>query len=163
MTRNREAGTLGVVAATVASIAALFAPGAGGEPGPASPAVAIFPSGAEFRLEIAADPESQRRGYMFRESIAPDAGMLFVYRDTGRRAFWMKNCLVALDIVWLDASSRVIEIAHSLTPCPASGPCPSVEPQRAARHVLEVAGGTARRERLAAGDLVTIVPEPAVP
>ncbi len=132
-------------------------------PGAAAPTVAIFPSGAEFRLEIAADTASQRRGYMFREHVGPDEGMLFVYADIGRRPFWMKNCRVPLDIVWLDASSRVIEIAHSVPPCPPTGPCPNVEPQRMARNVLEVAAGTARRERLTAGDLVTIVPEPTLP
>jgi uncharacterized membrane protein (UPF0127 family) len=124
--------------------------------------VAIFPSGAEFRLEIAADRESQRRGYMFRERIPPDEGMLFVYGQSGRRSFWMKNCRVALDIIWLDEGSHVIEIGHSLPPCTAD-PCPSYEPQRMARNVLEVAAGTAVRERLAVGDVVQIVPEPSVP
>jgi hypothetical protein len=149
--------------ATALALGAAFALHAAGPPGTASPTVAILPSGAEFRLEIAADPETQRRGYMFRERVPADEGMLFVYREAGRRSFWMKNCKVPLDIVWLDDASRVVEIAHSLPPCPASGPCPSVEPQRWARHVLELAGGTATREGLSIGDLVTIVPEPVVP
>ena len=125
--------------------------------------VAIFPSGAEFRLEIAADPESQRRGYMFRERVPPDEGMLFVYRESGQRSFWMKNCRVALDIIWLDESSRVVEIGHSLPPCTEPGRCPNYMPQRFARNVLEVAAGTARREGLQIGDVVQVVPEPSVP
>jgi len=152
-----------VLGATGLGLGAALALHAGVAASTTPPTVAIFPSGAEFRLEVAADPASQRRGYMFREHVPADEGMLFVYRETGRRAFWMKNCRVSLDIVWLDASSLVVEIAHSLRPCPETGPCPSVEPQRMARHVLEVVGGTARREGLAVGDLVTIVPEPSAP
>jgi len=125
--------------------------------------VAIFPSGAEFRLEIAADRESQRRGYMFREHVPPDEGMLFVYGESGRRPFWMKNCRVALDIIWLDESSSVVEIGHSLPPCTEAGPCPNYEPLRLARNVLEVAAGTARREGLRIGDTVQVVPEPSAP
>jgi len=146
-----------------AALGALLAMHASDGASAAVPTIAIFPSGAEFRLEIAADPAAQRQGYMFRERIPPDEGMLFVYGESGRRSFWMKNCRVALDIIWLDTESRVIEIAHSRPPCPDTGPCPSVEPQRLAQNVLEVAGGTARREGLAVGDRVTIVPAPQAP
>jgi uncharacterized membrane protein (UPF0127 family) len=120
------------------------------------PPAAVLPSGAQFRLEIAADQESRLRGYMFREYVGPDEGMLFVFDEPGTHAIWMKNCKVSLDIVWLDDAKRVIEIAHDRQPCPAQGPCPNVFPMRAASYVLELAGGTARREGLSLGDSVTL-------
>jgi uncharacterized membrane protein (UPF0127 family) len=119
--------------------------------GPEPPAV-VWPSGAEFRLEIADDFETRRVGYMFREHVGPNEGMLFVFDEPGRHPFWMKNCKVSLDIIWLDASRRVVEIAHDQQPCPVEGPCSNVFPMRAASYVLEVAGGTARRDGLKLGD-----------
>jgi uncharacterized membrane protein (UPF0127 family) len=126
-------------------------------------AVAVFPSGSEFSLEVAADPESRAYGYMFRETISPTEGMLFVFEESYPHSFWMKNCKVALDIIWLDERFRVVEIAHQQQPCPGLGDCPSVAPMRAARYVIEVAAGTSKREGLQRGDQVKILSETALP
>lgn len=125
-------------------------------------AVAVFPGGAEFALEVAADPESRARGLMFREHIGANEGMIFLFDEPGRHGMWMKNCRVALDLVWLDASWRVVHVAADQRPCPADGPCPIVEPMRSARYVLEFAAGTARRERLEVGDTIAIVADPPI-
>src|SRR5262245_58956580 len=87
--------------------------------------VAVFPSGAEFMLEVAADDAARQRGYMERERIGPLEGMLFLSEQDERYAFWMKNCKVALDMIWLDADLRVVDVAHDVPPCPAEGSCPS--------------------------------------
>jgi uncharacterized membrane protein (UPF0127 family) len=120
------------------------------------PPAAVFPSGAVFRLEIAADDRSRARGYMFREHVAADEGMLFVFNAPGRHAFWMRDCRVNLDIIWIDEERRVVEIAHDQAPCHAEGTCPNIFPMRSASYVLEVAGGTARREGLGLGDPVAL-------
>ena len=126
-------------------------------------AVAILPNGAAFTIEVAADEASRARGYMFRDHVGPREGMLFVFDAPGRHGFWMKNCRVPLDLVWLDASRRVVQIAENAPPCPAEGPCPVVEPMRPALYVLEFAGGTSRAEGLKVGDTVSIVPDPSKP
>lgn len=123
-------------------------------------AVAVFPSGAEFSLEIAATDDERQLGYMFREEVPAYEGMLFLFGATERHGIWMKNCRVALDIVWLDEDFRVVEIAAEAQPCPADGPCPSMRPMRASRYVLEIAGGRAAEEKLVRGDLVIIHSEP---
>ena len=123
-------------------------------------AVAVFPSGAEFSLEIAASDADRQRGYMFRKKVPPTEGMLFLFKATERHGIWMKNCHVALDIIWLDASFRVVEIFADAQPCPAEGPCPSMKPMLAADYVLEIAGGRAAEERLEPGDPVIIHAEP---
>ena len=126
-------------------------------------AVAIFPSGTEFSLEIAASPAERARGYMFREEIGPREGMLFVFDANERHSIWMKNCLVSLDIIWLDAEFRVLEIARDQPPCPKQGACPGFGPLRPSRYVLEVAGGVAAREGLKASDRLEILAEPELP
>jgi len=125
-------------------------------------AVAVFPSGAEFSLEIAASDRERQIGYMFREDVPENEGMLFLFDATERHGIWMKNCRVSLDIIWLDADFRVVEIAASALPCPADGPCPSMLPMRVSRYVLEVAGGRAAEEKLVQGDLVIIHSEPSL-
>ena len=54
-------------------------------------AVAVFPSGAEFTLEVANDVPSRMRGYMFREHVGPHEGMLLVFGEDDRHGIWMRN------------------------------------------------------------------------
>ncbi len=123
-------------------------------------AVAVLPSGHEYSLEVAADDASRERGYMFRDRIGEREGMIFVFESMQRHSFWMKNCRVALDIVWLDAAFRVVDIARDRPPCPQQGECPSVLPTQPARYVVEFAAGTTRREGLARGNAVVVLAEP---
>ena len=126
-------------------------------------AVAVFPSGAEFNLELAADPQTRQQGYMYREQVGSKEGMLFLFDRSARHSFWMKNCKVALDIVWLDRSFRVVDIARDQQPCPADGECPRIPPRVPARYVLEVAGGTTAKQGLSKGDRLVILAEPPLP
>ena len=130
-----------------------------GEAEPKRWAVAVFPSGDEFSLEIADNPRTRMIGYMYREKLAPREGMLFVFAYDGRHAIWMKNCLAALDIIWLDPNLKVVDIRADAQPCPAQGECPGMYPVQEARYVLEVAAGTARSLGLQKGDIVEILPE----
>ncbi len=98
------------------AMALLVAAAAGGtddkkkpeQKGPPTEKVVI---GAEtFKLEIAADPKSRIRGLMERTKIDDHGGMLFVFRNSMRRSFWMKNCLVDIDLVFLDRRGRIVTL-----------------------------------------------------
>ena len=117
-----------------------------------------FPSGATFVLEIAVSDEDRGLGYMFRPEIPADEGMLFVMGRVDRHGFWMKNCLTALDIIWLDEEYTVVHIEERVPPCPPEGECPLVRPMQAASYVLEVAPGRAAEENLAVGDRLERIP-----
>ena len=97
---------------------------------------------------------------MFREQVGPREGMLFLYDEPGRYSFWMKNCRVSLDIIWLGGSFEVVEMAHDQPPCPQEGECPLIAPVRPAHYILEVAGGTARKQGLRLGDRIYIDSDP---
>ena len=126
-------------------------------------AVAVFPSGTQFTLEIAADPEKRRLGYMFREKVGPEEGMLFIFDGPDRHSMWMKNCKVPLDLIWLDEALRVVEIARDVPPCPEDGDCVPLLPLKISNYVLEVAAGVTTREGLTIGDRVTVLAEPELP
>jgi len=111
--------------------------------------------GSCFSVEIVDTPEERARGLMFRESLAPESGMLFVFGQEGRQGFWMKNTLIPLDIIWMDGAGRVVYISRNAQPCgPAS--CPVIEPDAKASYVLEISGGMADRLGIAAGDMAGI-------
>lgn len=125
-------------------------------------AVAVLPTGHEFSLEIAADEASRARGYMGRERVRPREGMLFIFDADDRHSFWMKDCKVSLDMVWLDANLRVVWVAPKQVPCPAGGECPSIVPQAPSRYVLEFAAGTIAAESLKPGDSIVVLSDPPV-
>lgn len=119
--------------------------------------VAVFPSGAQFTLEVAQTAEERARGYMFREEVGRRQGMLFVFDRPGRHGFWMKNCSVNLDLLWLDENFKVVHMALDQSPCRDGSSCPMIYPMAAASYVLEVAGGISTEEGLKLGDTVVTV------
>ena len=151
MTKFLLLATLAVIGGSVARAGA-----------PPQWAVGILPSGREFALEVAADAASRARGYMGRTAVGPREGMLFVFEDDALHSFWMKNCKVALDIVWLDSSSKVVWIEANRKPCPAEGECPSIVPMASSRYALEFAAGTAAAESLKPGDNVVVLSDPSL-
>jgi uncharacterized membrane protein (UPF0127 family) len=62
----------------------------------------------------------------------------------------MKNTLIPLDLIWIDANHKIVHIAHDVPPCKAD-PCPSYPPNAAASYVLEVPAGVAAKHHLADG------------
>jgi uncharacterized protein len=101
-----------------------------------------------FTIEIARTPAEMERGLMYRERLDADRGMLFLYEDDREVAFWMKNTLIPLDLIFADASGRIVAIAERAVPL-STALIPSPGPVRA---VLEVNGGTARRLHIQVGD-----------
>jgi hypothetical protein len=106
-----------------------------------------------FDSEIAVTADERSRGLMHRRSLAADKGMLFVFPSEARHGFWMKNTLIELDMVFIGADRRVVDVARRAQPCPAA-PCPQYHPAAPAAYVLEIAGGIADRIGIATGDLV---------
>jgi len=94
---------------------------------------------AKFQVEVAADPDSQEKGLMFRKSMPPDAGMLFDFHTPAFQTFWMKNTIMPLDMIFIRADGTISSIAPDATPY-SETPIPSYE---AVRAVLEINGGRA--------------------
>src|SRR5215813_13070871 len=72
---------------------------------------------ARFSVEVAETPETWARGLMERPALAPNAGMLFIFPDVAPRTFWMMNTLIPVDMLFIDADGRIINIQDSAPPC----------------------------------------------
>jgi uncharacterized membrane protein (UPF0127 family) len=110
--------------------------------------------GRELRLdvEIASDDPSRSRGLMFRRSLPEDSGMIFVFQEESFHSFWMKNTLIPLDMLFIDAQGKVVGVVENAEPRTLSSR--SVEGD--SRFVLEVNGGWCARHGVAAGDAVAL-------
>ncbi|HVR43317.1 MAG TPA: DUF192 domain-containing protein [Thermoanaerobaculia bacterium] len=116
---------------------------------PSAPQV-VLPDGSTVGVEIAADPETRARGLMYRPSLPPGRGMLFLFPETSVHSFWMKDTLVSLDMIWIDEQGRVVDVESEVPPC-RSDPCPSYVPDGESRYVLELAAGEAARHGISPG------------
>ena len=95
-------------------------------------------------------PQQRALGLMFREELAPDAGMLFLFDREAPRSFWMKNTYIPLDLIFLNDQGVIVSIASDAIPHDES----SIPSGRPASAVLEVPAGTAEDLGIAPGDRV---------
>lgn len=109
-----------------------------------------------FTIEIADSDAERERGLMFRDHMAADAGMLFLFEDEQPRSFWMKNCRIGLDILYFDAAWKLVGQSLSVPPCSMGDRCPSYPSGAPARYVLELNAGTAQAMGVQLGDSLTV-------
>lgn len=119
----------------------------------ASEARVILPDKSPVIVEVASDDATREQGLMYRDHLADDRGMIFLFPQAGEYPFWMKNTLIPLDMIWMDADHRIVHIAHDVPPCKAD-PCPNYPPNTKASSVLELAAGVAAKHHLANGDVL---------
>jgi uncharacterized membrane protein (UPF0127 family) len=103
-----------------------------------------------FQVEVAATAAEQERGLMFRNTMGADEGMIFPSNPPKRTAFWMHNTVIGLDIIYIGADHKVLNIAANAvpyddTPLPSAGPVSGV---------LELNAGRAAQLGIVPGDKV---------
>jgi uncharacterized protein len=103
-----------------------------------------------FGVEMALTPEEQARGLMFRRELPEKQGMLFDFKREQPTSFWMKNTYIPLDMIFIRADGRILNIAENTVPL-SEALVSSTGPVRA---VLEVIAGTTKKLGIAAGDRV---------
>jgi len=114
------------------------------------PPACTLPDGTRVALELALNEREWATGLMFRDSLPPTGGMLFVFTADDRRPFWMKNTFIPLDMLWLDAKGAIVAVRADVQPC-RSDPCPTYDPGTTSRAVLEVNAGFAAAHGLRVG------------
>ena len=111
-------------------------------------------SGILFGLEVAETSEQQQLGLMYRDYLPDNRGMLFEFDPARPVSFWMKNCLINLDIIFLK-DGVVQTIARDVPPCDTE-PCPTYGTAANIDQVIEIRGGLSDEIGLKKGDRITV-------
>lgn len=101
-------------------------------------------------IEIADTPAKEQQGLMNRPWMEEDQGMLFIFTKEDQQSFWMKNTIIPLDIIYVNASKKIVSIAKNCTPY-SEKPIPSGAP---ALYVVEVIAGFSDIYNIKPGDRI---------
>jgi len=109
----------------------------------ALPRITISIDGVPLQAEVARTPDEQQRGLGYRDGLANDSGMLFVYDEAAAHTFWMKGMRFCLDIVWIERGT-IVGAAEGICPAAAGTSDAGIPRARApepVHDVLEVPAG----------------------
>lgn len=126
----------------------------------AEPTVFFTTESGELKavVEVVSTPARIQRGLMHRQHLAPDRGMLFVFSSDRVRTFWMKNTLIPLDMLFIDADLRIAGIVENTEPLTLTQRTVGI----ATRYVLELNAGWASKHDVKPGMLVRFENMPVI-
>ena len=105
----------------------------------------------KFNVEFARSEAEKATGLMFRERLADDEGMLFMWNTSSLRQFWMKNTLINLDILFIDSDYRVVHIEESAQ----KGSLRIISSLLPVQYVLEINAGQSQLRKITPGALLS--------
>jgi uncharacterized membrane protein (UPF0127 family) len=105
----------------------------------------VFPEqGVSINIEVAKTRPQRSIGLMFRESLAADKGMLFIFEEEVIQRVWMKNTLIPLDIMFISSDGKLVSLLSHVQPC-RQPPCAIYNSHQPAKYMLEVNAGFIER------------------
>jgi len=123
-------------------------------PRPANTLV-MLPDGSTVHVELAKTEAERNFGLMERTSLPQGRGMLFIHDQPGNYSYWMYDCRIGLDIIWMDQSHRIVEMSPKTPPCKGkSNTCPSYGGKETSVYVLELPVGSIEAHQLVVGQTV---------
>jgi uncharacterized protein len=105
----------------------------------------------DFTVEVASTADEQQRGLMFRESLAPNGGMLFPMNPARPANFWMKDTVISLDMIFIRKDGTIARIASETVPYSLE----QVESGEPVGAVLEIGAGRAAQLGIQENDKVS--------
>lgn len=112
-----------------------------------------------IQAKVARTDKDRETGLMFLHQLPHDMGMIFLFPKADIQSFWMKNTLIPLDIIFIDAQMKIVNIAKAAQPC-KKDPCPYYKSTGPALYVLEINGGLSDALGLKVGDKVDFAVKP---
>jgi uncharacterized protein len=106
---------------------------------------------AGIDIELAQDESQRQLGLMFRDTLGEDQGMLFLFDNDEMRAFWMKNTILSLDMIFVNSRNEIVTIQKRTTPYSEQ----TYESTKPAKYVIEVNAGYTERKKIAVGDRIS--------
>ena len=119
----------------------------------ATPRVTI--KGRTWYVDLATTPQQQARGLSGRSRLGENVGMLFIYPRPQMLEFCMRGCRIPLDIAFIDADLRIVNICTMAVEPDLAGRV-LYRSKKPAQYALEVTAGSFHRARIGAGDAVVL-------
>ena len=107
---------------------------------------------SEINIEIAENDDARMTGLMYRTSMKENQGMLFIFTREEEQSFWMKNTVLALDMIFVNSKMEIVKIHHNTTPFSEQ----SYSSGKPAEYVIEVNAGYSYRMGIKEGDKIII-------
>jgi len=101
-------------------------------------------------VEIADNDDQRMTGLMFRTEMKENQGMLFIFPYETEQSFWMKNTVLPLDMIFVNADMEIIKIHHNTTPYSEQ----SYSSGKPAQYVVEVNAGYCNKLDIKEGDKI---------
>ncbi len=121
----------------------------------AADTLVMLPDGGTVHVELAKTEAERSFGLMERTRLPEGRGMLFIHDAPGNYGYWMYDCKIGLDIVWMDQGHRIVEMSPKTPPCKGKSPtCPSYGGKETSVYVLELPVGDISRHGLKVGQVV---------
>ena len=105
---------------------------------------------AGIDIELAQNESQQQLGLMYRDALAENQGMLFLFDNEEVRSFWMKNTILPLDMIFVNARSEIVTIHKHTTPYSDE----TYVSTRPAKFVIEVNAGYTDKRKVSVGDRI---------
>ena len=106
---------------------------------------------AGIDIELAQNDSQRQLGLMYRDTMAENQGMLFVFDNEEMRAFWMKNTILSLDMIFVNARNEIVTIHKYTTPYSEQ----SYESTKPAKYVIELNAGYTDKRKISVGDHIS--------
>lgn len=103
-----------------------------------------------IKAEVAAAEAQRQQGLMYRQAMAPNAGMVFVFDQAGKQCMWMKNTLLPLSVAFIDEAGKIVNI-EDMQPQTLDNHCSS----KPAKYALEMNLGWFKQKNIKPGAAVS--------
>jgi uncharacterized membrane protein (UPF0127 family) len=111
-----------------------------------------LPDGTVVKAEVMMTEVDMKRGMMFRDTFPEGRAMLFIHPQPTKQPYWMYQVKIPLDIIWMDKSHLVVEIAENAAPCATkASQCPNYGGNQTYSFAIEFPGGYARKHGIREG------------
>lgn len=105
---------------------------------------------SQIQIELAENPSKISMGLMYREKLAENQGMLFIFPDSQPRAFWMKNTILPLDMIFADSDGIIVTIQEHTIPLSEESYISEIP----SKYVVEVNAGYVNAHDIKQGDKI---------
>ncbi len=108
-------------------------------------------NGFHLLVDVPSTDDQFQKGLGIKDQLKENQGMLFIFTQPAKYAFWMHGMKFPIDIIWIDSKNSVVHVEHNLPPCTIDLVCPTYSPDRDSLYVLETTANFSERHNVTVG------------